>query len=341
MDVYSLKQHLKNNTELLELILEQSGFHDISDNFSGGDEYRCAWESGGNPTKVRVDKHTLNSTVFGSNTNGDIFTLLQSKLNMNFPKTVDFVAKVINFEEVDVKDYQLPFGGFYKKIQRFKDNEVELTTYDESILDNFVQIPNVMFYQDGINEDTQTRFKIGYDTVTQRITIVWRDTSGKIVGIMGRKNVRDVEEGDNKYLPIIQFPKSKVIYGFSENYTSIQENKLAFIGESEKFTLALDSFGTPLGLSLGGSTMSESQANNIKSLFCNKLIIGLDEGLAIDISVEMAKKLKMKRYFKNEVFYIHDKSNLYLPKGSKMSPTDLPKEDFKRLLKHCLIKYEE
>lgn len=341
MDVYGLKEHIKSNPETIELILEKAGFCDISDKYSRGSEYRCAWKENGDPTKVRVDIESLNSSVFGENIKGDLLTVVQKKLNYSFSKTVDFVAKVINYEDVEVKDSQFPFGGFYKKIQRFRDNDmIELVTYDDLIISDYNNNPNLMFLEDGITVETQQYFDVGYDLITDRITIVWRDTTGKIVGVMGRKNKRVVEEGENKYFPIIKFPKGRVVYGFSNNYNMIQQHKKIYIGESEKFTQKLHSWSIPLGVSLGGSNLTEIQANNIKSLLCDKIIIGLDEGLDEEISVEMAKKLKMNRYFKNEVYYLHDKNNLYLPKDSKMSPTDLPKEDFARLVKHCAIKYE-
>ncbi len=341
MDVHSLKNYIKTKPELIELILEKANFSEIDDNFSGGMEYRCAWSEGKNNTAVRVNKETLASNCFSRNIKGDIITLIQDKKQLPFQKAVKFIADVVNFNETHQEEYTLPFGGFYKKIKRFKENNgLELKVYDESILDQYLKVPNLMFYQDGIDINTQQEFNVGYDVVTQRITVPWRSTSGELIGIMGRKNIRDVEEGDNKWFPIIPFPKSAVIYGFSENYKSIQDKGIAFVGESEKFSLTLKSWGLPLGLSLGGSTMSENQANNIKSLLCRKTIIGMDEGLEKDISVEIGKKLKMNKFFKNTVYYINDKNNLYLPKGSKMSPTDLPKEDFKRLITHCLVEIE-
>jgi len=339
MDVHSLKEYIKSNTNFIELILEKTGFYDISGDFGDGSEYRCAWEDGGNPTGVRVSKDTLSANYFKKGIKGDLFTLIQDKLNLSFPKAVKLVSDIIEYIEIPTYNYELPFGGFYKKIQKFKDDgNLDLTTYDDDLLEQFEKVPNLMFYQDGINLDVQREFEIGYDSVTKRISVPWRSTSGDLVGIMGRKNVRETD--DNKWMPILAFPKSKVIYGFSENYKQIQEKGTCFIFESEKGTLGLKSMGIPLGLSLGGSSLSKEQSNNIKSLFCNKIIIGLDEGLDKETSIDMAEKLKMNRFFKNEVYYIYDEHNLWIPKNSKMSPTDLPKSDFKSLLKHCLVKVE-
>lgn len=99
MDVHSLKEYIKSNPELIELILEESGFHDISDDFSNGNEYRCAWDEGKNNTAVRVSKDTLSANCFSKNIKGDIITLIQDKRNLTFPKAVNFISKVINLED--------------------------------------------------------------------------------------------------------------------------------------------------------------------------------------------------------------------------------------------------
>lgn len=335
MDVHALKSYILTKPELIELILEKSGFYDISDDYSGGVEYRCARSEGSNPTAVRVNKDTLKAQCFSTNVSGDIVTLVMSKIKKSFPKSVEFIAKVVNFEEVDVAEYQLPFGGFFTQLQSFIKNEpVKLITYDESILNNYYMYPNKMFYQDGINVETQLKYQIGYDVNTDRIVVVWRSMSGEIIGLMGRKNKREVEDGENKWMPILKFPKSLTLFGFSDNYKSIQESGVVIITESEKGTMQLSSMGIDVGLSLGGSNLSEYQANNIKSLFPKKIILALDEGLNREIPHHMAEQLKINKYFKNDVGYIYDKNGLYLPVGSKMSPTDLPKEDLKSLLKN-------
>lgn len=339
MDVHALKNYIKSNEELIELILEKSGFHDISDKFSGGLEYRCAREEGSNPTAISVNKETLLAKNYTNNISGDIITLVQDKKKLTFPKTVDFIAKIVNFEEVEQQDYKLPFGGFYKKIQRFRENNgVELEVLDESILDSFALIPNKLFFDDGISIEIQKKYKVGYDVMTDRISVPWRSVSGEIIGIMGRLNKYEIDEFENKWMPIYKFPKSKSVFGFSENYKSIQNKSVCHIGESEKYPMLLESKGVPLGLGLGGSNLSDYQANNIKSLFTDRIVVGMDEGLDREVSHSIAERLRMDKFFKNEVYYIYDKNNLWMPKDSKLSPADLPIEDYKRLLKHCLIK---
>lgn len=332
MNIHNLKEEIKENNDLITLILEDVGFTDISDEFNQGNEIRCAWEEGSNPTSVRVNKSTLSANCFSKGIKGDIITLVQEKLNISFSQALNRISKVINFEDTNV-EVNLPFGGFFNEILSVVDDEYgEIDTYSESILDEYLILPSQRFLNDGISYEVQQRYKIGYDVTTGRIIVPWRSLSGELVGLMGRLNKENIEEYETKWLPILAFPKSKTLFGFSENYKAIQSTSFVMLGESEKFPMALSSNGIDIGLGLGGSSLSQFQANNIKSLFPKKILVCMDEGLDESISLEIAKQLKMDTFFENEVGYIYDKENKYLPKGSKMSPSDLPLEDMKKLI---------
>jgi len=335
LDVYSLKNYLSNNEDKLYLVLEKIGFEDISDEYSGGIEFRCAWEEGSNPTAVRVNKETLHSQCFSRNIKGDIITLVQEKLHCTFTQAIKKISNIVEFNEEEQIEYELPFGGFFRDIKKLRqEHGTELTTYPESILNQFKIIPNRMFLEDGITCDIQEKYKLGYDIITNRIVIPWRDVSGQICGLMGRLNKYVIEDWESKYLPIIPFPKSKTLFGFSDNYKHIQEKSGLFLFESEKSPMIMEAKGVNTTSALGGSNLSEYQANNIKSLFPKLVIVCMDEGLEEEHSREIAKQLKMDTFFQNTVGYIYDSNNLILPKGSKMSPADLPKEDFNRLVKN-------
>jgi DNA primase len=336
MDVYALKNFIINNPDYIELILEETGFHYVT---KRGHEYRCARESGRNPTSVKVNINTLSATSFSTNLKGDLITLVQSKLYISFPNTIKKIAEIVDFKDTEKQEeYSLPFGGFYKKIARLRENDfIDLETFSDNILDQYENIPNLLFYEDGILPDIQMKYNVGYDSISRRITVPWTTFDGKICGIMGRLNKREVEEDETKWFPVIPFPKSRTIYGFATNYESIQEKSFVMIGESEKHSLQLASKGLNIGLSLGGSFLSEVQANNIKSLFPEKILVMLDEGLNEEHSIEIANQLKADKYYKNQVGYIFDKNNLYLPKESKMAPADLDKNTLKMLINNCTI----
>lgn len=334
MNIFELKSHIINNPEYIEEILEKVGFYNIDNR---GKEYRCAREPGRNPTSVKINKSTLGSTCYSTNVKGDIITLVQSKLNTSFPDAVRKVSNIVNFKfDNKIETAKLPFGGYYKKISKLRSEEdVELETYSDDVLLQYESLPNLLFYEDGILPQVQTKFNIGYDSFTGRITVPWTTSDGRVCGVMGRLNKKEIEEDEVKWFPVISFPKSKTIYGYVTNYSAIQEKKIVMLGESEKHTMALASKGLNVGLSLGGSFLSENQSNLVKSLFPEKIIIMLDEGLTEEHSIELAKQLKSDRFYKNEVGYVFDRNNIWLPKDSKMAPADLHKDDLNKLLKNC------
>jgi DNA primase len=336
MDVFALKNYIIDNPKLIELILEKTGFQYIDENKVKG-EYRCAREAGRNPTSVRVHKKTLAATCFSTNLKGDLITLVQSKIYTSFPNTIKKIAEIIDFQDKGIiEEYTLPFGGFYKNIAKLRDEDaIDLETYSDDLLDRFEIIPNMLFYEDGILPEVQYKYQIGYDSVSGRISVPWRSFSGEICGVMGRLNKKELSDEDVKWFPIFPFAKSKALYGFVENYNSIQEKRFVMLGESEKFALQLNSKGLNVGIGIGGSFISELQANHIKSLFPNTIIVGMDEGLSEEHSYEIAKQLKSDKYYKNKVGYIFDKDNMYMPKESKLAPSDLDKNTLKLLIENC------
>jgi DNA primase len=336
MDVYGLKNYIINNHEYIEVILEKAGFYNIT---YRNEEYRCAREEGRNPTSVKVNKNTLAATSYSTNRKGDLITLVQAKLNITFPKTLKLIADIIEYKDTEqVEKVIPPFGGYYKKIARLRsDNGVELNTYSDEILLQYEIAPNLLFFDDGILPSIQQEFNVGYDSVSGRITVPWRSFSGEICGIMGRLNKKELEDNDVKWMPIYEFPKSKVIYGYVQNYYSILEKKIVMLGESEKFTMQLKSKGIDVGLSLGGCFLSEIQANHIKSMFPETILIMLDEGISQEHSYNIANQLKSDKYYKNNVGYVFDKNNQYLPRGSKLAPSDLDKKTLNNIVKNCVI----
>lgn len=336
MDVFQLKKHIIDDPDYIELILEEAGFFNIVER---NDEYRCARESGRNPTSVKVNKNTLGSTCFSTNTKGDLITLVQSKMKKSFTKTLKFIADLVEFvDDTPYEKFIPPFGGYYKNIAKLRnDDYIDIDTYSDDILLQYENVPNMLFYEDGILPEIQMKYNIGYDSFSGRISVPWRSFSGEICGVMGRLNKKELTDDETKWFPLLSFPKSKTLYGFVENYTSIQEKSFVLIGESEKSTLQLASHGMNVGVSLGGSFMSDVQANNIKSLFPKKILVMMDEGLEKEHSYEIAKKLKMDKFYKNDVGFVYDKNNTYMPKGSKLAPSDLDKNTLKSLINNCTV----
>lgn len=337
MNAFKLTEHLSNNRDAILLVLESLGYQNITYN-SSHNEYRFAREYGRNPSSVRLSIDTLGFICFSTNERGNLYSLVMNKKNLNFPKALEYIADLLGLRKSEFsKSVKIPFGGFYKKlIREIQEPETNMKTYDESILEEYSGKYNTMFFRDGISYQTQEKFHVGYDIWTNRITVPEYTFDGKLCGIMGRSIDHNCTK-EERWLPIIPCSRSLTLYGYHTNYEFIQQKNLCIIGESEKFTQQLDSFGCHIGLGSCGCFLSDTQIKYAKSLLVSKSILAYDEGLEEEYVREEAKKLKIDNaIFANKVGYIWDSENQIIPKGSKGSPSDYGKEAFSYLIKNCV-----
>ena len=332
-----VNEALSADEDVVREILEELGFTQLT--FDACKRtFRFAREEGRNPTSMVLNLDTLSFHCFSTNSKGNLYTLIMQRKDMNFPNALKWAADYVGLdkEEYDI-DIQLPFGGFFQGlVKEISEPEFSMKTYDESELDEYKGFYNTMFLKDGISFESQEKFDVGYDALSNRITIPIYSLDNKLMGIMGRYNGKC--EKEERWLPIIPCSRSLTIYGFNENYQSIEEKGMAIIGESEKFVMQADSFGCHIALATSGCHISDTQAKHIKSMFLPKIILAYDEGLSEEDIIAEAEKLKMdNQIYKNQVGYIYDREHKYLPEGSKASPSDLGKEVFAKLVKECVV----
>ena len=300
--------------------------------------FRFAREEGRNPTSMVLNLDTLSFHCFSTGNKGNLYTLIMQRKDMNFPNALKWAADYagLDKEEYDI-DIQLPFGGFFQGlVKEISEPEFSMKTYNESELDEYKGFYNTMFLKDGISFESQEKFNIGYDTLSNRVTIPIYSLDNKLIGIMGRYNGKC--EKEERWLPIIPCSRSLTVYGFNENYQPIQEKGMTVIFESEKSVMQCHSFGCNIALATSGCHISDTQAKHIKSMFLPKIILSYDEGLSEEDIIAEAEKLKMdNQIYKNQVGYIYDREHKYLPEGSKASPSDLGKEVFSKLVKECVV----
>ena len=332
-----VNEALSADEDVVREILEELGFTQLT--FDACKRtFRFAREEGRNPTSMVLNLDTLSFHCFSTNSKGNLYTLIMQRKDMNFPNALKWAADYagLDKEEYDI-DIQLPFGGFFQGlVKEISEPEFSMKTYDESELDEYKGFYNTMFLKDGISFESQKKFNIGYDALSNRVTIPIYSLDNKLIGIMGRYNGKCAHE--ERWLPIIPCSRSLTIYGFNENYQSIQEKSMTVIFESEKSVMQCHSFGCNIALATSGCHISDTQAKHIKSMFLPKIILAYDEGLSQEDIIAEAEKLKMNnQIYKNQVGYIYDREHKYLPEGSKASPSDLGKEVFAKLVKECVI----
>ena len=332
-----VNEALSADEDVVREILEELGFTQLT--FDACKRtFRFAREEGRNPTSMVLNLDTLSFHCFSTNSKGNLYTLIMQRKDMNFPNALKWAADYagLDKEEYDI-DIQLPFGGFFQGlVKEISEPEFSMKTYDESELDEYKGFYNTMFLKDSISFESQEKFDIGYDALSNRVTIPIYSLDNKLIGIMGRYNGKC--EKEERWLPIIPCSRSLTVYGFNENYQSIQEKGMTVIFESEKSVMQCHSFGCNIALATSGCHISDTQAKHIKSMFLPKIILAYDEGLSEEDIIAEAEKLKMdNQIYKNQVGYIYDREHKYLPEGSKASPSDLGKEVFSKLVKECVV----
>ena len=334
----NLKLYIANNIDLITDILEKSNFCNISYR-KYNNSIRCSYDKDSNPTSVYLNCETLSSTIYSKDINGDIFSLVEFNLNTNFINAFMFVQSIAGFSD----PFQIPtvkkanecWNGWYKKYLNKKENP---TIYDNRLLNKYSNYGNLMFLNDGIGLNTQRKYGIMYDIVTNRVVIPHFDINGNLLGVIGRANKG--LETNFKYLPIVpqyEFPRRYSLYGCYQN-KEYMTNGTMFIFEAEKSVMQLDTMGINLGVALGGKVLHDKQINVINAIRPKHIVVCLDESVELEHIIKQIEKLKEDINYSNaKVGYLYDGDNVFLEKCSKQSPTDLGKETFLKLLKECLV----
>lgn len=337
----NLTNYLINNPDEIIKILELVDFHNISFRPSNN-EIRCAYYEGGNPTSVVVKCDNLYTHVYSKNISGNLYYVISIHKDWSYSNTIKFIKSVLNFDDgQNIASYEF-FGGVYRKFYRHEKSQTQISEIES--LDDFDKISNLRFLKDGISLKTQEKFEICYDFTANRIIVPWYSERGQLVGITGRYNFDDLGNHP-KWKTLKNFQKSNFLYGLWQNkdeiYDIYKKRNYVLVGESEKFVMQLDSFGYHNGLALGGCNISEEQAQLLKSLPVDKIIICLDEGISAEHILNECSKLQGGIFNNKKIWCIFDKDNKIMKKGSKVAPTDLGKENFEYLLQNCSFEKEE
>lgn len=308
--ITKIKEKLYNQNELIQSVLENLGCTYIKFcKVKGDDVFKFGHdeESTGNANILYIS--TLHYKSYSLSTHGDIITLTCEMKGLSLGDAIKYLADFLGIKfEYTKKEIKLPFLGFWKDLSKIKDNEDDNSiTYPKErnlIYSNYGV--SKMWIEDNISAQVQEEFGIGYDLITNRITIPWVDIYGSLVGITARLNKKHLTEDEKrfKYYSLISFNKGKNLYGFFQNYKYILEANEIIIVESEKSVLKAREYGYKNVVALGCSTITEQQAKLIKTMCC-KVILALDEGLDFEHSVKEIKKCQIiNPFFSNELYIL-------------------------------------
>ena len=324
-----VKERLLEQPEAIEHILDAFGFARIKRNHR---EIRAAFEEGMNPTAVVIrlqDNENLFVKDWERNVSLDLINYLIKSKNIPFKDVMNVIKQELHLDSIyNYKRKSGLFGGIYNNISR-SNGEISVTTYPEEILEQFGHTPNTLWLKDGISLSTQRKWGIGYDVLSQRITMPIRTSTGEVMCIKGRLNGTP-EEFEPKYLYIINGPMSQTLFGYSENYSSLYENEILIV-ESEKSVLKMDSWGYNNVVALGSNSLSTTQAKLIMSLNPKRVTFLLDKSLSLENTKRNADLLKTFCTMRQlEIRYWNWENNITLE--DKAAPCDDTKEELEYIL---------
>lgn len=334
INLLQLQNEIMQNSEHIIEILEALNF----DNIKEHSKYiSFPNRDGDNPSGCVIYKDTLKYINWTRNINGNIFTLVMQEKKCNFSKALQWVIKTTGVKPKKMRDISYPFHGFYRKLLCDKEiDEAEEYIYKEEELPS----PNAIskkFLDDGIPLITQEKWGVRYSHEDDAILIPIHNYVGELVGCKARNNDPNCTI-DKRWWAYLEYRKTRYIYGWYENYQTIQKKEMAIIVEAEKSVMVLDGWNCHLGLAVGGHNISKTQTRYIKSLMAKKIIVAFDQGLSEEEIAAEARKLIPKHHFVDtKIGYIFDKDGKYLKDGSKDAPVDLGVDIFRKLMKECVI----
>lgn len=338
-DVFEeVKSKLLEQPESIVNILETFGFDKIRRNHR---EIRAAFEPGMNPTAVVIrlqDNENLFVKDYERNFSYDFINYLIKSKNIPFKDVMNAIKQELHLDSIyNYKKRVGLFGGIYNNISR-SNGEIDVTTYPEEILEQYGNTPCTLWLSDGISLSTQRKWSVGFDVLSQRITLPIRTSTGEIMAIKGRLN-GEPGEFEPKYLYLINGPMSQTLFGYSENYSSLYENEILVV-ESEKSVLKLDSWGYNNVVALGSNSLSATQAKLLISLNPKCVTFLLDKSLSLENTKRNAELLKTFCAMRQlEIKYWDWEDNITLE--DKSAPCDDTKTEFEYILQQEIKPIEE
>lgn len=324
-----IKKELINHPDKLKDVLEHFGYCNIvirPKYISFGRDEKSSKKS----IVINLENNEYLYTIdYARNIRKDIFSYIIEQRKVEFIDVLNEVRHALGITDYyDFFDNKGIFGGFYEKIRKRRTNKVN--TYDDSILDCYVNCGNIRFLADNISLLSQNFFKIKYDVESQGIVIPIRNQFGQLMGVKERFNY-DVPDGEMKYFYAVPCSMSQTLFGYSQNYEFLVDNTI-YIFEAEKSCMQCYSYGIRNCVSLGSGSISIQQVKMLLELNPKRIIFLHDVGYGLENimrNIDMVKNYS--RFTEVELGYWS-----YFGRGyeNKVSPSDLGKECLENILQN-------
>lgn len=250
MDVQLLKDKILEEDKIDD-ILTELGCHHIKHN-SG--YVTCGNPDGDNTSAITIYlnenltciNYTREMLPSGQTRTTDLLDLVTFVRSCSFFHAIQWICEICGWDyytEEEALPPSLEWLHYLTKMNKEstieEEDNIPVKPIDEKILDYYLPYGNKMWEDDGISLHTQEEFSVMYDPRSNRIILPLYDAIGSLVGIKGRLMKRKLEDGEQKYIYMQNFNKSKYIFGLNKTIDMITRQGYAVINESEKSTLKL------------------------------------------------------------------------------------------------------
>lgn len=333
-----IKEMLIDNPDKLITLLEIFGFEHINHRNT---EIRFARsDSGGANISIKLKNNPY--CVVSDWSRGvctDIISYIIQEKDVEFRGVLQTTKKILGLgNDWRPQQRKCLFAGIYENINR-QNREVQLKTYDESVLDKYERVGNLRFLRDGISLDAQKFFDIRFSIEDNAIIIPIYNEVGDIIGAKARLN-GEPEEGESKYYYPIPVQVSQTLYGYSKNYEHLYGADTIYIGESEKFCMQLYTMGIRNCVSIGSHTISEKQAKLLLQLAPKSITFMLDEGLDLSETKRNIDIIKSVSSMMQVDMYYFDHTEC-LELGPKDAPSDHGIEVWSEIIENYIKNADE
>jgi len=248
LNAQELKEFLKEDLSRVEKVLESIGCHKI---WRTGNEIRCAPPISENHTAISVNIDTLFVRYYRREETfrSDLIGLVQYFREESFADSFRYIKSLFGLggkftKEKKRRDPLHIFKNIRKQHHEVIDiDEIEIPKFGLETLDEFIQVPHISLFYEGIMPQTAELFRVCYDPKLDRIIFPHFsfDDKNAIVGITGR-TTKSKEEIKELLIPkywnyIKGYKKTYNLYGFSHAIEYVKKYGILVIFEAEKSVL--------------------------------------------------------------------------------------------------------
>lgn len=266
---------------------------------------------------------------YSSGVGGNLYSFVKAYHNCSSREAVEIIKKYAGYDgDVNTRRDKLSATIVCKQFMKQKNTKPSPTPtiLPDDYMDRFEIREDKLdvWRKEGISDNSLKKFRVMYDSFSNRLVYPIRNLQGKIVNVGGRTLDNDWKEKKLRKYSYFQGwgGGMDVVYGLYENLEFIKSLDRIIIFEGCKSVLIADTFGIHNTGALLTSHLSPYQMKILASLGC-RVTFALDK----EIDIRQDKNIqKLKQYV--NVDYLWDKYNLL---GEKDAPVDKGKEVFERL----------